>query len=89
MADSRENEIRRRDLLRSLVRYPVLGALGLVGWQLATRPSATGPVQAGQACINRGLCRGCARLSRCTLPQGLMARNTRDHGQAKPYERTF
>jgi len=89
MADRCENEIRRRDLLRSLVRYPVLGALGLVGWQLATRQSATGPVQAGQACFNRGICRGCRRLSRCTLPQGLMARNSRDHEQAKPYERAF
>ncbi|HUU91122.1 MAG TPA: hypothetical protein VM238_07915 [Phycisphaerae bacterium] len=78
---------RRRELLRSLVRYPVLGALGLVGWQLATRQPDQGPVQAGQTCINRGVCRGCAQLSTCALPQGLMARDTRE--QAKPYERAF
>ena len=89
MADSRENETRRRELLRSLVRYTVLGALGLVGARLATRQPTTGPVQAGENCINRGVCRGCGRLSRCTLPQGLMTRSDRDDRSAKPYERAF
>lgn len=80
---------RRREFLRSLVRYPVLGALGLLGGRLLKRQAGTCPVQAGRKCINRGICRGCLRLSTCRLPQALMARNIRDHEQAKPYERTF
>ena len=80
---------RRRDLLRSLVRYPLLAALGLAGWRLGRRPPAAGPIQAGQACINRCVCRTCRRLSTCGLPHALMARTSRSHDRTKPYERTF
>ena len=78
---------RRRELLRSLVRYPLVGALGLLGARLVMRQPGQGPLQAGQECVSRGVCRGCRRLSQCGLPQGLMARSDRD--RAKPYERTF
>ena len=82
MTRHRDRPERRRQFLRSLVRYPVLGALGLLGGRLVKR-------QAGRKCINRGICRGCLRLSTCCLPHALMARNIRDHEQAKPYEHTF
>ena len=89
MAQSRERENRRRQFLRSLVRYPILGAMGVLGGRLLTRQATRGPVQAGQDCVNHSVCRGCGRLAGCGLPQGLMARSGGGHDQAKPYERTF
>ncbi len=78
MTRHRDRPERRRHFLRSLVRYPVLGALGLLGGRLLKRQAGTGPVQAGRKCINHGICRGCLRLSTCCLPQALMARNVLD-----------
>ena len=85
MTRHRDRSERRRQFLRSLVRYPVLGALGLLGGRLVKRPAGTYPVQAGRKCINRGICRGCLRLSTCCLPQALMARNVLDRdGPIRP-----
>jgi len=87
MTRHRDRPERRRQFLRSLVRYPVLGALGLLGGRLVRRQPGTGPIQAGRKCTNRGLCRGCLRLSNCGLPQALMARSVCE--RARPYERNF
>ncbi len=85
MTRHRDRPERRRNFLRSLVRYPVLGALGLLGGRLVKRQAGTGPVQAGRKCTNRGICRGCLRLSTCCLPQALMARNVLDRdGPIRP-----
>jgi len=89
MGQPSDKSVRRREWLRRLVRYPLLAALGAVGAWLAVKPSGTGPVQAGEACVNRGICRGCRRLSTCGLPHALMARSSGDHHRPKPYERRF
>ena len=57
----------RREFLRSGVRYALLGALAAVAGALAARRAA--PSQAGCPQIN--LCRGCASLPACRLPQAL------------------
>jgi len=71
MTDTAGSEVRRREFLRSLVRYPLLAAAGALAAYLAVKRS---PLQAGQACVNRGACRGCGQLARCGLPQATMSR---------------
>jgi len=81
---STRNERDRRAFLRGLVRWPTLAGLGTLGAYLATRTGE--PVQAGQACINHGRCRGCQALRTCGLPQ---ARLTRRADPLEPGEPTF
>ena len=57
----------RREFLRSGVRYALLSALAAVAGVLATRRPA--PSQA--ACPQITLCRGCASLPVCRLPQAM------------------
>ncbi|HUU11320.1 MAG TPA: hypothetical protein VM431_12410 [Phycisphaerae bacterium] len=72
----------RRAFLGDLVRYPLLAGLGLLGGHLAARQG--GPVQAGQSCVNRGICRGCGRLGACGLPQASMTRDVLARGRRLP-----
>jgi len=62
----------RRAFLRGLVRWPAMAGLGALGGYLATRQGE--PLQADDACIHRGLCRGCRVLPTCGLPQARLAR---------------
>jgi hypothetical protein len=71
----------RRALLVSAVRYPVLAVLGVVGGLLISRGGGGRPVEEGQDCVNRGLCRGCSSLTRCGLPQADMARDVMKNGR--------
>ena len=66
----REN--RRRQFLRGAVRWPLLGALGLLGGRLVAGPR--GPLHPDETCINRGVCRGCAILPKCGMPAATLAR---------------
>jgi hypothetical protein len=55
----------RREFVRAGGRYGLLGLLAL----------ATGlAARSGGRCVNRGLCDGCGRFSRCELPPALSAR---------------
>ena len=72
----------RRAFLRALVRWPTLAGLGALGGYLATRDGE--PVQAGERCIHRGLCRGCGVLPTCGLPQARLARGAEDVRPGRP-----
>lgn len=74
----------RRAFLRGLVRWPALAGLGAMGAHLATRDGE--PLQAGETCACRGVCRGCPVRARCGLPQGRLARAAED---ARPGEPRF
>jgi len=76
------NERDRRAFLRGLVRWPTLAGLGTLGVYLATRTGE--PVQAGQACVNHGRCRGCQALTTCGLPQARLARRADPFEPGKP-----
>jgi hypothetical protein len=71
MAEGNERDGRRRDFLRSVLRWPLAGALGLAAGRLI---GGRGPLKPGETCVNRGACRGCAALPRCDLPQAALAR---------------
>ena len=55
----------RREFLRSGVRYALLGALAAVASALAARRTSQ------SRCPQIKLCRGCASLPACGLPQAL------------------
>ena len=61
----------RREFLRSGVRYAILAALAAVAGVLTARRTAV-PDAAG--CPKIRLCRGCASLPLCALPQAVEAR---------------
>lgn len=63
--------LHRREFLRSGVRYAILAALAAVAGVLAARRSAT-LEQAN--CPKIKLCRGCASLPTCVLPQAAEVR---------------
>ena len=63
----------RREFLRSSLRYAILAALAAVASALAARRAAT-PEQAN--CPKIKLCRGCASLRTCVLPQAAEVRAT-------------
>jgi hypothetical protein len=87
MADAPDNmtsgstDNRRRAFLATAIRTPVLAVLGVAGALLISRGGGGRPVEAGQDCINRGLCRGCRVLPGCGLPQASMARDVLKNGR--------
>jgi hypothetical protein len=54
----------RREFLRGAVRYPLLGALAVMGGHLAARR-----LEAGATCPVRPWCGGCDRFMDCPKPQ--------------------
>lgn len=62
----------RRQLLTEALRYTTLGVLGAVGGSVLAKRHRL--VREGK-CINGGICRGCAVLEGCSLPQALSARD--------------
>ena len=60
----------RREFLRELVRYCVLGLLALVAAFLGRSTAAR------RSCINRGMCRGCVAFVDCDLPPALSAKGS-------------
>ncbi len=65
----------RRAFLRDAVRYPALGALGLMAVGLATRQ---GPPHSDEKCASAEACRNCPARDRCRLPQAELSRQTFD-----------
>jgi len=65
----------RRAFLRDAVRYPALGALGLMAVGLAKRER---PLHPDQKCTIAQACRNCPARDRCRLPQAEQARQTSD-----------
>ena len=65
----------RRAFLRDAVRYPALGALGLMTAVLARRQ---GPLDAEGKCTIAQACRRCPARDRCRRPQAEQARQTTD-----------
>jgi len=72
----------RRAFLRGLVRWPAMAGLSALGGYLATREGR--PLQAGERCVNRGLCRGCGALATCGLPQARLARQAEQVRPGRP-----
>ena len=65
----------RRAFLRDAVRYPALGALGLMAVGLATRQ---GPPHSDEKCAIAQACRRCPARDRCRLPQAELSRQAFD-----------
>jgi hypothetical protein len=65
---------RRRRLLDAAVRWPLLGAIGLLAGRLAAA-SAGGPLHPDKTCTNQGLCRGCRQLAGCRSLQADLFRS--------------
>ncbi len=75
MHSSQEKVENRREFFRVAARGGLLGLL-IAACGLAVRS----PGAAGQRCVNRGLCRGCAVFASCGLPQALSAKNAQPGG---------
>jgi hypothetical protein len=58
----------RREFLHGSARYALLTGVAAVVAVVAGRRNAT---LSGQTCVSNGLCRGCAVVSDCGLPQAL------------------
>ena len=71
MNETDQSETSRRAFLRACARYPILGALVLLGGVLGWR--RPGPA-AAEPCVKQRVCRGCRELANCSLPQALAAR---------------
>jgi hypothetical protein len=65
----------RRAFLRDAVRYPALGALGLMAAAMARRE---GPLDAEGKCASAEACRQCPAREKCRLPQAELARQAFD-----------
>ena len=61
----------RREFLRGGIRYALLAGASAVAVSVASRPGAK---LTGQTCVNEGICRGCAVVGDCGLPQALSFR---------------
>jgi len=64
--------LNRRQFLFSCLRAGALAGLAALGGTLLARRLRE-PL-AGQNCVSRGLCRGCAAFAGCGLPQALSAK---------------
>jgi hypothetical protein len=63
---SENHDEKRREFLRSVLRWTILGgAVAGVGALASKR---------GESCVNQGVCRGCAAFDGCGLPQALSAK---------------
>jgi hypothetical protein len=70
----------RRRFLEAAVRWPLLGAIGLLAGRLFARCATdqTGPLDTDEQCANRGLCRGCRALAGCRSPQAHLFRRAEE-----------
>ncbi len=68
----------RREFLRGGLRYALLAGVGTAVATVVSKRRAALP---GQTCASNGLCRGCAVVSDCGLPQALSFKQaTKGHG---------
>jgi hypothetical protein len=77
MAGSEDGSARRdrREFLRGVARGAILGGLGLAAAKIALqRGGRVGRRDRRLACVNRGVCPGCAKVRTCALPQAILAR---------------
>ena len=73
----------RRSVLTGALRYVALGTLAAVGGLAVAKRRR---LVAEGTCINEGLCRGCAILAQCSLPEAVVVKQSTergDHGRAK------
>jgi hypothetical protein len=63
----------RRAVLTGALRYAALGALAAAGGLTVAKRRR---LVAEGKCINDGLCRGCAILARCDLPEALVTKQS-------------
>ncbi len=66
-----ESKSSRRDFLAGVLRYGVLGLLGLAGGLAAAKRRRL--VRQGR-CVNEGVCDNCSILAQCRLPAALTRR---------------
>jgi hypothetical protein len=67
MSENKKHNDRRR-FLDAAVRWPLLGAVGLLAGRLVAR-NMDGPLHPDEKCSGAGLCRGCRTLAACRSPQ--------------------
>jgi len=70
----------RREWLRKAGRWAAGGALAVLGVLAGGRGGEA--TAKGQACIGRGVCRGCGAREECELPAALSAKQAR--GRERP-----
>ena len=63
----------RREFLRACVRYPVLGALGVVSGLLVVRGLHSTGVE---PCVKSRVCRSCQLFVSCEKPQAVQTRKS-------------
>ncbi len=66
---SEHHDENRREFLRSILRWTLVGG-AVAGGVALTRKK-------GETCVNQGICRGCAAFEGCGLPQALSAKEAR------------
>lgn len=77
--EPQNQELDRREFLRTSLRRLVLAGLGLLGGSLLLRKASP---DASHVCINDGICRGCRAFSDCILPPAASAKQHMN-GQAE------
>jgi hypothetical protein len=60
--DKKQNA--RRKFLDAAVRWPLLGAVGLLAGRLVAQ-NVSGPLHPDETCSSAGLCRGCRAFAGC------------------------
>ena len=78
MSQHSENPQSRREFLRTAFRGGALAALAAVGVALGRRAWLN---RQDHECVNQGVCRGCAALDGCVLPQALSMRQATSQDQ--------